>query len=144
MTKDLKAFVRFDGQGKIVPGTLIVQSFKPKVGRWEEISVGCCSNTSGLSGVIIPNDYEFMITPLVSCFTIQLLCEGNQFLYAEDYCGIEISNITELIAALNTEFSMFGKFELSGIGNVSINLASDIFKFTNCDPSLITFGIGID
>ena len=41
----LKAFVRFDGSGRIVPGSLIVQSIKPKDGNWNQInSKECCRN----------------------------------------------------------------------------------------------------
>lgn len=41
--KDLKAFVRFDGSGRIVPGSLILRRKKPKVGNWVEISAyECC------------------------------------------------------------------------------------------------------
>ena len=35
----LKAFVRFDGSGRIIPSSLIVQAFKPKVGNYVE----CCN-----------------------------------------------------------------------------------------------------
>ena len=39
----LKAFVRFDGSGRIVPSSLIVQAFKPKVGNYRQInSKECC------------------------------------------------------------------------------------------------------
>lgn len=40
----LKAFVRFDGSGRIIPSSLIVQSFKPKVGNWKEIDAKECCN----------------------------------------------------------------------------------------------------
>jgi hypothetical protein len=40
----LKAFVRFDGSGRIVPSSLIVQAFKPKVGNWKEIDAKECCN----------------------------------------------------------------------------------------------------
>ena len=41
----LKAFVRFDGSGRIVPSSLIVQSIKPKDGNWRQInSKECCLN----------------------------------------------------------------------------------------------------
>lgn len=41
--KKLKAFVRFDGSGRVVPGSLILRKNKPKVGRWQEItSYECC------------------------------------------------------------------------------------------------------
>lgn len=40
----LKAFVRFDGSGRIIPSSLIVQAFKPKVGNWKEIDAKECCN----------------------------------------------------------------------------------------------------
>ena len=43
----LKAFVRFDGSGRIVPSSLIVQAFKPKVGNYKEIDAKeCCNYTT--------------------------------------------------------------------------------------------------
>lgn len=33
----LKAFVRVDGSGRVVPGTPVLQASKPKVGNWIEI-----------------------------------------------------------------------------------------------------------
>ena len=40
----LKAFVRFDGSGRVVSSSLIVQAFKPKVGNWKEIDAKECCN----------------------------------------------------------------------------------------------------
>ena len=41
----LKAYVRFDGSGRIVPSSLILQRSKPKVGNWRQInSKECCLN----------------------------------------------------------------------------------------------------
>jgi hypothetical protein len=41
----LKAFVRFDGSGRIIPGSLNVQSIKPKDGNWRQINAKeCCLN----------------------------------------------------------------------------------------------------
>ena len=34
--KDLKSYVRFDGTGRIIPGSLILARSKPKVGNWQE------------------------------------------------------------------------------------------------------------
>jgi hypothetical protein len=45
--KDLKAFVRFDGSGRIVPGSLILRKRKPKVGKWQEVpAYECCNITT--------------------------------------------------------------------------------------------------
>lgn len=41
--KDLKAYVRFDGTGRVVPSSLILRRKKPKVGKWVEIpAYECC------------------------------------------------------------------------------------------------------
>lgn len=43
----LKAFVRFDGSGRVVAGSLILRRKKPKVGRWQEITAyECCNPTT--------------------------------------------------------------------------------------------------
>lgn len=41
--KDLKAFVRYDGTGRVIAGSNILQRNKPKVGKWEQIGAyECC------------------------------------------------------------------------------------------------------
>jgi len=43
--RPLKAYVRFDGTGRIVPSSLILRRKKPKVGKWVEIpAYECCNN----------------------------------------------------------------------------------------------------
>jgi hypothetical protein len=42
--KRLKAFVRYDGSGRVVAGSLILRKNKPKVGRWQEIPAYECCN----------------------------------------------------------------------------------------------------
>jgi hypothetical protein len=43
----LKAFVRFDGTGRVVAGSLILRKNKPKVGNWQEITAyECCNPTT--------------------------------------------------------------------------------------------------
>jgi len=43
--RDLKAFVRYDGSGRVVAGSLILRRKKPKVGKWTEIQgYECCTD----------------------------------------------------------------------------------------------------
>ena len=45
--KTLKAFVRLDGQNRVIASSLILRKNKPKVGRWREIVVNeCCTTTT--------------------------------------------------------------------------------------------------
>jgi hypothetical protein len=43
-SRPLKAYVRFDGSGRIVAGSLILRKNKPKVGKWKEIPAYECCN----------------------------------------------------------------------------------------------------
>lgn len=44
INKNLKAWIRFDGSGRVVPSSLILQRNKPKVGNWKEIPANECCN----------------------------------------------------------------------------------------------------
>ena len=53
--RPLKAFVRFDGTGRIVPSSLILRRKKPKVGNWVEIpAYECCNPTTTTSTTAAP------------------------------------------------------------------------------------------
>ena len=53
--KDLKAFVRYDGTGRVIPGSLILQRKKPKVGDWKEIDAyQCCNPTTTSTTTVAP------------------------------------------------------------------------------------------
>jgi Leucine-rich repeat (LRR) protein len=39
-----KAYVRYDGSGRVIPGSLILNRFKPAVGNWSEIPAYECCN----------------------------------------------------------------------------------------------------
>lgn len=53
--KDLKAFVRYDGTGRIIPGSLILQRSKPKVGDWKQIDAyECCNPTTSSTTTEVP------------------------------------------------------------------------------------------
>jgi hypothetical protein len=41
--KDLKAWVRYDGSGRVIPGSLILRKKKPRVGNWTQLQgYECC------------------------------------------------------------------------------------------------------
>ena len=51
----LKAFVRFDGTGRVVAGSLILRKKAPKVGNWQEITAyECCNYTTTTTTTVAP------------------------------------------------------------------------------------------
>lgn len=53
--RDLKAFVRIDGSGRVVAGSLILRQNKPKVGKWREIpAYECCNPTTTTTTTGVP------------------------------------------------------------------------------------------
>jgi hypothetical protein len=51
----LKAFVRYDGSGRIVPSSIILAKSKPKVGNWVETNAyECCNYTTTTTTTLDP------------------------------------------------------------------------------------------
>lgn len=78
--RPLKAYVRFDGTGRIVPSSLILRRKMPKVGKWAEIPAYECCNQPIIAPalfltfvsnfpVVDPNDVSLWNTKLGSSFT---------------------------------------------------------------------------
>jgi hypothetical protein len=42
--QNLKAYVRYDGSGRVVPGSLILRRNKPKVGNWHQVQGYECAS----------------------------------------------------------------------------------------------------
>lgn len=74
--RDLKAFVRYDGSGRVVAGSLILRRKKPKVGKWTEIQGYECCNP--LVNIVSSDARE--IAPSMS---FQLRCGETVLAYQE-------------------------------------------------------------
>lgn len=63
-SRPLKAYVRFDGSGRIVAGSLILRKNKPKVGKWKEIpAYECCNPTTTTTTTAAPTTTSTTTTP---------------------------------------------------------------------------------
>jgi len=61
----LKAYVRFDGTGRVIAGSLILQRFKPKVGNWVEIAANeCCNYTTTTTTTVAPTTTTTTTAPI--------------------------------------------------------------------------------
>ena len=91
--KKLKAFVRYDGSGRVVASSLILRKNKPRVGRWFEIPTYECCNGSG-STTTTTTQGGGGVTP--TAFIARVA--GGQV----EACGNEYGNITVVYSSSTT------------------------------------------
>ena len=129
----LKAFVRFDGSGRIVPSSLIVQAFKPKVGNWKEIDAKECCNFVMI--YYIPETYP-IVNPHVNVF-----CNGINVV-DEAANGYTANDINELVVILNNESgtSTVGRYVAQFNGSVKLTISQSVAK-TLCSTGTLSFEI---
>ena len=90
----LKAYVRYDGTGRVIAGSLILQRFKPKVGNWQEIDANECCN-------YVPGSTTTTTTTTAAldcfCYDVDNQTAGTlEYTYTE--CGSEVATTASINA----------------------------------------------
>lgn len=106
--RSLKAFVRYDGSGRVVAGSLILRKNKPKVGKWTEIQGYQCCNVDQ-TPILVDIDGSFP-------FTYSSIEVGNNdgpwYQPLRLYTNLSAANIDALAALYNANFSNLGSFRV--------------------------------
>jgi hypothetical protein len=107
--RDLKAFVRYDGSGRVVAGSLIFRKKKPTVGNFQQISsYKCCNYDQSPVPVNIGSEFPFTYPD----FVLQAVGGSNSYLFSYSDNSVSVTNIYELAASLNAEFPVYGTFKV--------------------------------
>lgn len=131
----LKAFVRFDGSGRIVPSSLIVQAFKPKVGNYKEIDAKeCCNPTRVVITDTIPHAFP------LTYVSVRLFCDASPV--QSEYTSEGATNMSELITLLNTnpDLSVFGTYVALNATTVQLTVSYSI-QNNLCPDGVLSFNI---
>ena len=106
--RNLKAFVRYDGSGRVVAGSLILRKNKPKVGNWQEIlGYKCCNLNQTPIVVDVQTSFPFTYPDFV--------VRSNDGVYTYIYSAgdnTSVANLAELAAYNNSRYSGLGKFSV--------------------------------
>ena len=108
--RDLKAYARFDGTGRIVPGSLVLRRQKPKVGKWTEMPTYECCNQDQIP-VLVGNELTFPLSGLA----IEVGPSNGDFYQPFTvFTGGSATNIAEVVTLLNSAAKNLGHFKLVG------------------------------
>lgn len=111
--QNLKAYVRYDGSGRVVAGSLILRRQKPKVGKWQEIPKNeCCNFDQSTITVTIQSEFPFSYPDFV------LESVDGQYTYQYYYGdNTTVNDVYELADYNNSKYGFLGTFKVLG-GNV--------------------------
>lgn len=128
--RNLKAYVRYDGSGRVVAGSLVLRKNKPKVGNFQEVQgYQCC------------NDVTLYYTPADAAIIdidFNLYCNGT--LVSTGYLPAESTNITELVALLNATFNAIGSFHVYDATQIQLVVSGDQ-KTALCPVGTLSFTV---
>ena len=131
--RGLKAFVRYDGSGRVVAGSLILRRKKPKVGKWTEVQGYECCNDVTLT-FTVPS-------ATITDVTLRLFCNGTQIHYL--FTPSDSTTIGSLITILNNTFNVLGTFS-NPSGNIIQLVMSGDQKTALCPVGTLTFDVVAD
>ena len=133
--KRLKAYVRFDGSGRIVPSSLILQRNKPKVGNWQEIDAyECCNYTTTTTTSTATPTTTTTTTPTPGdcfCYTISNETAGT-LLYSYTDCGSEFVR-----APINADTISIVCSSTAVTGDVGLIITGGITSCTNAEDCAV-------
>lgn len=128
----LKAYERYDGNGKVVPGSLVLRDRIPKNGKWKEVETYLCCNGTEL--FYTPASYP-IVTPNVLIF-----CNGTNV--DNDGAPGTANNINELVALLNGETGTanYGHYVAQSDGSVKLTVPQSVVD-SFCPTGTLSFTI---
>jgi len=108
--RDLKAFVRYDGSGRVVAGSLIFRKKKPTIGNFQQVqSYQCCNFDQSTIVVTVETSFPFTYPD----FVLQGNGGNDQYIYT--YAdSTSVADVYELAAYYNSTLQYLGKFTVVG------------------------------
>jgi hypothetical protein len=127
-SRPLKAYVRFDGTGRIVPSSLILRRKMPKVGKWVEVpAYECCNPTTTTS--------TSTSTTTTTTTAAPIACNGYNVLVNDGETG-NLTGIDCLGVPFNTDIT--GPYNQVNCYNVINSASNASITFIGSCPTTTT------
>lgn len=125
----LKAYVKIDGTGRVIAGSLVLRKEKPKVGKWMEIQGYQCCNDITISTTVAD--------PETTSLGFRLICNGTTIgTYDTSTASADIDQIVDI---LTDKYGFLGTFSAQG-HVLSLTLSLDQKKAL-CPSGTLSFEI---
>ena len=129
--RDLKAFVRYDGSGRVVAGSLIFRKKKPTIGNFQQVqSYQCCNFDQSSIVVAVQSEYPFTYPD----FVIQGVDGNGQYIFTYAQTSGPVNDVYELAAYYTNTLQYLGTFTVLG---------SDLVFTPNATTAAIFVGAGV-
>ena len=142
--RDLKAYSRFDGTGRIVPGSTVLRRNKPKVGNWKETQAyECCDGGGTVQLVVGYIELPILVGNPVSGVELITRCsDGPPYLDLRHLVfGIPpatITTYTELLNWLTTNFNYPGyTWLLTGPSTLEVIIDTNLLVGNCQNPNFV-------
>ena len=107
--RDLKAFVRYDGSGRVVAGSLIFRKKKPTIGNFQQVQSFQCCNVDQTPVLVDTSELSYPLTYA----SIEVGADNGDFFQKIDSYTIETAaDIYELAAIFSANFKNLGYFNV--------------------------------
>lgn len=130
--RDLRAFVRYDGSGRVVSDSLVLRVNKPKVGVWTEVRGYQCCNCPEVNISVNTED------PYTIGLAFELYCQDS---VSYNYIAIlgTFTTLQQMVDALNENAPYMGDFSVSVDGqSIILSPEPDICKsITPCESGMV-------
>lgn len=118
----LKAYVEYDGTGRVLPGSLVLRGNKPRVGTWGEIPAYQCCNPS----VKISDTVSAGSEPGFIKFTkFEIICGESHMLdgllYVDD-------TMEYALGLLNSYYGFLGTWVALNPATIELQMKEDVAK----------------
>jgi hypothetical protein len=133
--RDLRAYVRYDGTGRIIPGSLVLRRSKPKVGDWKEIQTYECCNPSFTTEIVFTSSSPGTINVGIGLGIYCGLSEPS-IIYFITY-PVGINTTQEIVDYLNVRFAGVATFTVVNSTTISTTF-SNVIANSICPSGTLT------
>ena len=136
----LKAYVRFDGSGRVVPSSVILARFKPKVGNYQEIDAyECCNDVPVTTTTTTTQGGETPTAWIARLFSSQENACVNMF--SESTIAYTASSTVELGTTLWADAALTIQFDPLGYQYIKFEGDTNIYTVFYASSTTVVNGI---